>query len=108
MPSRSVLARIRHQGRRWGLAVFVLLGVAGGGAGAAIALLTVPKNVTLISLFGVFVGAAAVGGGVVVGWLVAALILSAAPGRIHCPRCGEPNDVTSGSCSACGLPLGVG
>ena len=39
--------------------------------------------------------------GVVAGWLVVALILSRAPGRIRCPRCGTPNERDCSACRAC-------
>jgi hypothetical protein len=46
-----------------------------------------------------------VAGGIVAGWFVVALILSWAPGRIRCPRCGTSNEGDDLSCRACQMAL---
>jgi hypothetical protein len=43
--------------------------------------------------------------GVLVAWFLTALILSRAPGRERCPRCGSTNRRGADSCGACGLPF---
>jgi hypothetical protein len=47
--------------------------------------------------------AAGTAGGVVAGWFVAAFVVSRAPGKLRCPRCGTANDRQTQSCVACGL-----
>jgi hypothetical protein len=43
--------------------------------------------------------------GVLVAWFLTAVIVSRAPGRVHCPRCSNANLRSADSCAACQLPL---
>jgi hypothetical protein len=86
--------------------VYVSLGVAAGAAGAGITLFAIPKGSLLFDFtFGSCFGLRPSAAGVIGGWFVASLIVSAAPGRVRCPRRGVANDRSNGRCSACDLPL---
>ena len=56
-----------------------------------------------VSPYAFLVFGAALAGGVVAGWFVAALILAYARGAVHCPRCGTRNARGFTACRACGL-----
>jgi hypothetical protein len=43
--------------------------------------------------------------GVLVAWFLTAVIVSRAPGRLRCPRCGTANLRGADSCAACQLPF---
>jgi hypothetical protein len=43
--------------------------------------------------------------GVLVAWFLTAIVLSRAPGRVRCPRCGSANPRHADSCLACQLPF---
>jgi hypothetical protein len=49
--------------------------------------------------------AASIAGGVLAAWFLTLLILSWAPGRFRCPRCGVANMPGAQSCRACLLPF---
>jgi hypothetical protein len=91
---------------------YVLSGVIGGTAGLLVAMdafrrdregpglhYVVTAWVTpLVTMFAIVAG-------VLVAWFLTALILSRAPGRERCPRCGSTNRRGADSCGACGLPF---
>jgi hypothetical protein len=43
--------------------------------------------------------------GVLVAWFLTAVLVSRAPGRVRCPRCGTANLRSADSCAACQLPF---
>jgi hypothetical protein len=92
------------------LLIYIAFGVVGGIAAGAYAALALEWPATLESATDPFLsavpwlsGAAATVCGVLGGWFVAALLVSRAPGRLRCPRCGTANDPGTRSCGACGL-----
>ena len=99
---------------RWSaLLIYLASGLVGGTSGAVYAILTIKWHSDAETLTNPFLYsgplgalAAAVAGGVLAGWFVAALVLSRAPGRLRCPRCGTPNDRYATSCVACLLSFG--
>jgi len=102
--------RLRGVLRGMGLVVFVLAGVVGGVAGFLIARGSTypwvfPESHPVLAPLRSFVAVAAIAGGVLIGSFLAILVLSWAPGRSRCPRCGtiEVRGVTA--CRACGLPF---
>ncbi len=92
-----------------GLVAFLVSGILGGALGV-LALLTIPPGGGMsyfyLSPAPLFATVVAMAGGVVGGWFVAIVILSWAPGRFRCPRCGTANKPHAASCEACGLLLG--
>jgi hypothetical protein len=93
------------------LVTFVLAGIIGGAGGFLLALATLrpepfPDSYHPITVAAPFVVAAAsVAGGVLAAWFLTLLILSWAPGRFRCPRCGVANMPGAQSCPSCLLPL---
>jgi hypothetical protein len=92
------------------LLIYLVSGLVGGIAAVAWGALAFSWPTTLESVTDPiqsavpwFVLAAGAVGGVVAGWFVAALVLSRAPGKLRCPRCGTANDRRMRSCLACGL-----
>jgi hypothetical protein len=93
------------------LVAFVLAGIIGGAGGFLLALATLrpepfPGSYHPITIAAPFVVAAAsVAGGVLAAWFLTLLILSWAPGRFRCPRCGVANMPGAQSCHGCLLPF---
>lgn len=95
------------------LLIYIGFGLVGGVAAGAWATVALEWPATMESATDPFLSAipwmsasAATVGGVLVGWFVAALVVSRAPGQLRCPRCGTPNDPQTRSCGGCGLSLG--
>jgi hypothetical protein len=89
---------------------YLASGLVGGIAGGVFAALTLQwrsdaETVTnpFLSSAPLFSLAAAVAGGILAGWFVAALIVSRAPGQRRWPRCGTANDPRTRLCRACSL-----
>ena len=98
--------RVRDNGAGWWpLVAFVICGLAGGAIGASLALMSISGGTTWVELgpFPFLVGSAALGGGVVIGWFVAILILARTPNGARCPRCGTTNPKNFTQCRACDL-----
>jgi hypothetical protein len=100
-----------HDGRA--VLVFVLSGLVGGAVAAMVAWLALPSRVPpsfafdpYLSVTPLVIATAAAIGGVLVGWFLAALALTRAPGRFRCPQCGSASDLKDRSCTACGLSFG--
>jgi hypothetical protein len=55
----------------------------------------IPSLVTMVAIVA----------GVLVAWFLTAVIVSRAPGRMRCPRCGTANLRSADSCAACQLPF---
>lgn len=93
------------------IVAFVLAGIIGGAGGFLLALTTLrpepfPDSYHPITVAAPFVVAAAsIAGGVLAAWFLTLLILSWAPGRFRCPRCGVANMPGAQSCRACLLPF---
>ena len=90
--------------------VYLVLGVFGGATAAVGATLILRLPATLETVTDPFLSATpwivlgtAIAGGVIAGWLAAALIVSRAPGQVRCPRCGTANDPHSSACDGCSL-----
>jgi hypothetical protein len=98
----------RHPVSHHPVVAYILGGLTGGAAGLLFATTALEEGTFYppAALIGTQAAAvAAIVGGVVVGWFLVALILSWAPGRIRCPRCGTSNRHGVASCRACQLPL---
>jgi hypothetical protein len=95
------------------IVAFVLAGIVGGAAGFLLALVVQPfpehpitVSAPVLAVATPFlVAAASIAGGVLAAWFLTLLILSWAPGRFRCPRCGVANMPGAQSCRACLLPL---
>lgn len=91
---------------------YVVSGIIGGAAGLLLAMDAFRRDrsgpglhyvetawiVPLVTMFAIVAG-------VLVAWFLTALVLSRAPGRERCPRCGSINGRGVDSCGACGLPF---
>jgi hypothetical protein len=95
------------------IVAFVLMGVIGGSAGFLLALVVQPfpehpitVAAPVLAVAAPFlVAAASIAGGVLAAWFLTLVILSWAPGRFRCPRCGIANTPNTHSCRACLLPF---
>lgn len=88
------------------IVAFVLAGIIGGAGGFLFALgafrpQPFPEYHPITVAAPPLVAAASVAGGVLAAWFLMVLILSWAPGRLRCPRCGTANMPGAPSCSAC-------
>jgi hypothetical protein len=95
------------------IVAFVLVGIGGGAAGLLLALVVQPfpehpitVAAPVLAIAAPFlVAAASIAGGVLAAWFLTLLILSWAPGRFRCPRCGTADIPGAQSCRACLLPF---
>jgi len=94
---------------------YVMSGIIGGTAGLLLAMDAFRRDRSGPGLYYVvtawippLVTMFAIVAGVLVAWFLTALILSRAPGRERCPRCGSINRRGVDSCGACGLPFAGG
>ncbi|HEY3213418.1 MAG TPA: hypothetical protein VGL16_09485 [Actinomycetota bacterium] len=93
------------------IVAFVLAGIIGGAGGLLFALGALrpepfPDSYHPITVAVPFViAAASVAAGVLAAWFLTLLIMSWAPGRFRCPRCGVANTPGGQSCHGCLLPF---
>src|SRR5262245_24336472 len=98
----------RHPVSNHPVVAYVLGGLLGGTAGLLFATDALEEGAFYppATILGTpAAGVAVTGGGIVAGWFIVALILSWAPGRIRCPRCGTSNKRDESCCRACQMPL---
>ena len=103
-------ARSRPRGRVTPVVAYVVSGIIGGTTGLLVAMDAIRRDRSGPGLHPVetawippLVTMVAIVAGVLVAWFLTAVILSRAPGRVRCPRCGTANRRSADSCTACQL-----
>jgi hypothetical protein len=103
-------ARSRPRGRITPVVAYAVSGIIGGTAGLLVAMDAFRRDRSGPALHPVeaawippLATMVAIVSGVLVAWFLTAVIVSRAPGRVRCPRCGTANRRSADSCTACQL-----
>jgi hypothetical protein len=110
--SRRAHVRSRKHRRVTPVVAYIVSGVIGGTVGLLLALDALRRDRSGDGLVNAFNGwippvatVFAILAGVLVAWFLTSIIISWAPGKLRCPRCGSANRRTADSCTACQLPF---